>query len=419
MTGRADRARAGEAGPAAGNATGGQDSAPARSRSPRWLQTAAAWSWRLIAVGVAVYFGARVVSALRIVVLPCGAALLFTALLQPLAARLRRTGMPALAATWCTLLAAIAVLAGAGTLIANRVSSEYGTLVNQLAHTTRQLQHYLVTGPFHVRQRTLQQLSNTILHWLNSHRSVVAGTVVTGGRIALEIAAGVVLTLFVTFFLIKDGDRIWRWITGGLRPQARARAERAGRAAWQTLVYYIRGTVLVAAIHAAVIGVALLIIGVPLVGPLVVLVFVASFVPLIGILIAGVVAILVTIATKGLIAAVVLLVIFVVENQVESHLLQPVVLGRIVRLHPLAIILVLAVGEVVGGIAGAIVAVPTAAALYRALPLLRDTADSEPAGGEAAGGEPAGGEPAGGGDGAQDEASAGDADGPGRGPPSR
>ena len=406
MTGRWDWARPRRGAPAAGtpadtpaDTPAGRPETPAASRAPRWLQTAGAWSWRLIAIGVVVYFGAQVISALRIVVLPCVAALLLTALLQPLAARLRQAGMPALAATWCTLLVAIAVLAGAGTLIANRVSNEYGTLVNELAHTTKKVENWLVTGPFQVRKQTLQQLSNSILHWLSSHRSAVAGTVVTGGRIVLEISAGVVLMLFITFFLIKDGDRIWRWITGALSPPALGRAERAGRAAWQTLVYYVRGTVLVAAIHAVVIGSALLIIGVPLVGPLVVLVFIAAFLPLVGILIAGVVAILVTLAAKGLIAAIVLLIVFVVENQVEGHLLQPLVMGRIVRLHPLAIILVLAVGEVVGGIAGAIVAVPTAAALYRAVPLLRDPVDSTASGPdeEVAAGERVAGRASGGG----------------------
>jgi len=397
MTGRWDwaRPRRGAASVNSTDSTESRPETPDAPRVPRWLQATGAWAWRLIAIGVALYFGARVLSALRIVVLPCVAALLLTALLQPLAARLRQAGLPALAATWCTLLAAVAVLAGAGTLIADRVSTEYGTLVTELAHTTKKAEMWLVAGPFHVHQVTLQQLSNTILHWLNTHRSFVEGTVVTGGRIALEIAAGVALMLFVTFFLIKDGDRIWRWLTGTLSTPALARTERAGRAAWQTLVYYVRGTVLVAAIHAVVIGLALAIIGVPLIGPLVALVFVAAFLPIVGILIAGVVAILITIATKGLIAAVVLLIIFVLENQIESHLLQPVVLGRIVRLHPLAIILVLAVGEVVGGIPGAIVAVPTAAALYRAVPMLRDQPDGPVDSPDGEGGGPAARHPAG------------------------
>ena len=128
----------------------------------------------------------------------------------------------------------------------------------------------------------------------------------------------------------------------------------------------------IAAIHTVVIGVTLLLLRVPLVGPLTVLVFLASFVPLVGILVAGFVSILVTFGTKGLVAAVILLGVFIVANQLESHLLQPQIIGRMVRLHPLAIILVLAVGGVVGGIPGAVVAVPTAAAITRAWPLLRD-----------------------------------------------
>ena len=133
----------------------------------------------------------------------------------------------------------------------------------------------------------------------------------------------------------------------------------------------MRGTVAVAAIHAVVIGFALWILGVPLLIPLVILVFLAAFIPLVGILVAGALAVAVTLGTRGWIAALALVVVFILENQLESHLLQPLVVGRMVRLHPLAIILVLAVGGIVAGIPGAIVAVPTAAALTRAVPYLR------------------------------------------------
>ena len=355
-----------------GGASTGESGSGRRPRAPRWLEVAAAWGWRLVVVGFVIYAGARLVSALRIVVLPCVGALLVTALLQPLAARLRRLGMHPLAATWCTLLLAIGVVAGAVTLIGIKVSQEYATLTNQLSRTTRELEHGLETGPFHVRPSSIQQLSNNLLNWFNGHRSLVAGTVVTGGKIATEILAGLILMLFITFFLIKDGDRIWRWLTGSLSTGGLQRADRAGRAAWQTLVYYIRGTVVIASIHAVVIAVTLLLLRVPLVGPLTVLVFLASFVPLVGILVAGFVSILVTFGTKGLAAAVILLGVFIVANQLESHLLQPQIIGRMVRLHPLAIILVLAVGGVLGGIPGAVVAVPTAAAITRAWPMLRD-----------------------------------------------
>jgi predicted PurR-regulated permease PerM len=177
--------------------------------------------------------------------------------------------------------------------------------------------------------------------------------------------------LFVTFFLLKDGARIWAWLIRVFGQDGAVRADRAGRAAWLAVVYYIRGTVLVAATHALVIGATLAITGVPLVAAMAVLVFLASFIPLIGLLLAGALVILLTLATKGWIAAVIVLAIFVGEDQLESHLLQPLVVGRIVRLHPLAVILVLGVGSVVAGIPGAVVAVPIAAAINRAVPELR------------------------------------------------
>jgi predicted PurR-regulated permease PerM len=147
--------------------------------------------------------------------------------------------------------------------------------------------------------------------------------------------------------------------------------DRAGRAAWLAVVYYMRGTVAVAAIHAIVIGIVLWIMGAPLALPLAVLVFLAAFVPLVGLLVAGALAILVTLAAKGWVDAVVLLGILVLEDQLEAHLLQPQVVGRVIRLHPLAVILAIAVGSVLAGIPGAVVAVPIVAVITRALPALR------------------------------------------------
>ncbi len=304
-------------------------------------------------------------------VIPCAGAVLLTALLQPLAARLHRAGLPMMAATWCTLLGAVIVLAGTITLVTIRVRAEYAGLVIQVRHTSHQVQAWLAGPPLHLKTTSLQTSSNKLLTYLGQHKSLVAGTVLTGGQIVFEVLGGIVLMLFVTFFLIKDGSRIWAWLTSALGADSSQRANRAGRAAWQAVVFYVRGTVLVAAIHAVVIGSALTIMGAPLVAPLAVLVFLAAFIPLVGILFAGSVVILITLATKGWIAAVILLGIFIAENQLESHLLQPQVVGRIIRLHPLAIILVLAVGGIVAGIPGAVVAVPVAAAITRAVPELR------------------------------------------------
>jgi predicted PurR-regulated permease PerM len=344
---------------------------PEQKRVPSWLQTGAAWSWRLLLLAVAIYLIARVLGILYIVVVPCVAALLLTAVLQPLTSRLRRAGLPALAATWVTLLIAALVLGGLVLLVANRVSADYPTVLAEAKHTSAQVQSWLAGPPFHVKNSNVQKFLNNIPSYLSKHKSLVEGTVVTGGKIATEFFGGLVLMLFVTFFLIKDGERIWNWLLGAMRTQTARRMDRAGHASWLVLVYYMRGTVAVAAIHAVVVGVALSIMGVPLALPLAVVVFVAAFVPLVGLLVAGALAILVTLATKGWVDAVILLGILVIEDQLEAHLLQPQVVGKMIRLHPLAVILSLAAGGVLAGIPGAVVAVPIVAVITRALPELR------------------------------------------------
>jgi len=353
-------------------------SAEQASPVPSLLRNAAAWSWRLLLVAAVAYVAFKIADALRLVVIPLIAALLLCALLQPLTAVLRRAGLPPLAATWCTVLAALAVLVGVATLIASRVRADYPRLASEFRNTVHEVQSYLRGPPFRIKGIRLDELSHKLLDYLAKHKSLVAGTVVTGGKYFLEILTGLILTFFITFFLLKDGRKIWTWMVSGLRPWARRRALLAGDAAWHALVSYIRGTTMVAAIHALIIGLALWLIGVPLVVPLIILVFLAAYIPLVGILVVGALAIVITLATKGLAAALILLAVFLAENQVESHLLQPLVVGRVVRLHPLAIIMVLAVGGIVAGVPGAIVAVPVAAVVSYAWPYLRGDHDQDP-----------------------------------------
>ncbi|HYB16901.1 MAG TPA: AI-2E family transporter [Streptosporangiaceae bacterium] len=356
----------------------GRRNMPEQSRVPSWLQTAAAWGWRLLLIAIVIYLIARLLGILYIVVVPCVAALLLTALLEPLTARLSRSGLPRLAATWVTLLIAAVVLGGLIALVANRASADYPTLVAEAKHTATQVESLLSGAPFHVKSSNVRKFLNDIPGYLSRHKALVEGTVVTGGKIAFEFFGGLVLMLFVMFFLIKDGERIWKWLLGAVRTPTAKRMDRAGRAAWVVLVYYMRGTVAVAAIHAVVIGLVLWIMGVPLAFPLAVLVFLAAFVPLVGLLAAGALAILVTLATKGWVDAVILLVILVLEDQLEAHLLQPQVVGRVIRLHPLAVILALAVGAVLAGIVGAVVAVPIVAVITRAVPELRRSEPGDP-----------------------------------------
>jgi predicted PurR-regulated permease PerM len=354
------------------------DGSPERGRVPGWLQTGAGWSWRLLILAAAIYLVARVLAVLSIVVVPCIVALLLTALLQPLTARLRRAGLPALAATWVTLLIVAIVFGGLVMLIAARVSAEYPALVDQSRHTITQIESLLAGPPFHLNSNSVHRFLSNIPGYLSKHKSLVEGTVLTGGKIASEVFGGLVLMLFVLFFLIKDGERIWDWLLGAMRTGTARRWDRAGHASWLALVYYMRGTVAVAAIHAVVVGVVLSVMGVPLALALALLVFLAAFVPLIGLLVAGALAILVTLAANGWVDAVILLGVLVIEDQLEAHLLQPQVVGRVIRLHPLAVILALAVGAVLAGIAGAVVAVPVVAVITRALPELRRREPGDP-----------------------------------------
>lgn len=359
-------------------------------RVPWVLRVAGAWSWRLLLVGAAAYLVARILGYLAVVTIPCVAALLITALLQPVTARIRRAGLGRVSATWLTLLLALIIVGGLAALIGIRANAEVPRLASQVVHSARDLQDWLSSGPLHFRQQQVDSALNTLLTALDKQAAALPGTVVTGAGIVIEVLAGFVLLLFVTFFLIKDGDRIWSWFCEKCGPNAGARIDRAGRTAWLTLTYYVRGTVIIAAVHGIVIGIVMLIMGIPLWAPLAVLIFLGSFVPLAGIVVTGGLSVLVTLGTKGWIAAVILVGVITLEAQLEGHLLQPLVVGRMIRLHPLAVILSIATGTYVAGIPGAVIAVPLVAMAYRAWPELRrglggDTGTPGPAAGAMAG----------------------------------
>lgn len=343
---------------------------------PPALAAAAAWCWRLIGIGIVVYAVVRIVDMLRIVVLPCAIALLLCALLNPVTSRLRRW-MPSLAATWLTMLGALAVLGAVGTFVGVQANDQFPRLVSQVQATAKDVQHWLVTGPLHLKSSQLQSLVDELLRQLQQQRGRLVSTAFTGATVAGEVLAALVFMLFVTFFLLKDGAGIWNWLIGGFG-RHRHRVDRAGRAAWETLSQYVHGTVIVATIHAVVIAITLIIMGVPLVAPLAVVVFFGSFIPIIGILVAGALAMLVVFSAKGGVAALVFLGVLVIEQQLEGHVLQPLVVGRWVRFHPLAIILAITVGGVLGGIPGAAVAVPTAAVIYRVWLALRGSPEPTP-----------------------------------------
>ena len=262
------------------------DQKQGRPNVPPLLAAVADYCWRLIVIGVVVYALFKMMGRLHVVLLPVAVALLLCALLNPITDRLRKAGLPSLGATWLTMLLALAVLGGIGTWVGIRANDETPTLLNEVKNTSKQVQHWLTHGPLHLKNTQLQSWTNSATTYLENRRGQLAGTAVQAGTMVAEVAAGIVFMFFVTFFLLKDGALVWRWLISGTG-RYHTRVDRAGRAAWQTLSQYIHGTVMVAAIHAIVIAFTLWILGVPLLAPLAVLVFFGSFIPIVGILVAG------------------------------------------------------------------------------------------------------------------------------------
>ncbi|MCA2223924.1 AI-2E family transporter [Nonomuraea aurantiaca] len=347
-------------------------------RGPLWglvpptLAKLAAWCACLILIGVVANYVVGIVVLMHLIALPVAVALLLTALLFPLTRRLRGMGLRPIYATWVTMLVAFAVVGGTGWVIGVRANEEFPGLVKQVQRTAKTMEGWLYTGPLHVRPNQLSNWVDDIANLVTEQQRQITTTVLAGTVVLLEVLAATVLLLFVTFFLLKDGDRIWAWFLkefGTVAP----RVDRAGRTAWVTLSHYVQGTVAVAAVHGILMGIVLAVMGVPLWAALAVLIFLASFIPIVGIFFAGAVATLVTLGAKGPIYALVFVGILIVEQQLENHVLQPLIVGRALHFHPLAIIMVLSVGGILAGIAGAIVAVPIAAILYRSVPeLFRD-----------------------------------------------
>ncbi|MBG0829170.1 AI-2E family transporter [Planomonospora sp. ID67723] len=335
---------------------------------PRSLVVSGGWAVWLVVVAAAGYVLLQMVVRLRLVVLACVVALLLATVLRPPAVWLMRR-MPRLAATWLVLFAALLVIGVVGWLIGRGAAAEFPALADRLVESVRQLRDLLAR--LGVPAEQLARADDQALEALRRQLGKAGGVTAVAGRI-VEFLAGTVLAIFIAFFLIKDGDRLWRWLVDRLPERLRERVDRAGGASWSVLRHYIQGTLVIASIHAVVLGLAMVLLGVPLALPLAVIIFFGSFIPFIGSLVAGSLAVVVALGARGPAIGLVLLIVLLVENQLEEHVLEPWVMGGYVRVHPLVIGLALSSGTILGGVAGALVSVPlTAIAYYGGRELLR------------------------------------------------
>jgi predicted PurR-regulated permease PerM len=339
---------------------------------PPALALAAAWSWRLLVVGAAVWFAVTFVAHLAVVWVPIVLSLLLAALLKRPTLWLRRR-LPRSAAGLLVVVGALLVIAGVGYLISMRVAGQSQQLVTQAQDVLARLQNRIgsLPGIGAGGGSVVSKLSS----YVQSHSGTILSGAFTAGTYAVEFVTGLVLTFFLTLFLLIDGDRMWAWLVRLLPRRAQPGTNGAGYAAFRVLSGWITGTAIIALIHGVVIGVTLWLLGTPLVVVLAFLVFIGSFIPIVGAFVFGGFAVLVTLVTQGLPAGVILLAVLVVENLLEGHVYQPLIMGRTVRLHPVAILLGLAVGGLLAGIMGAIIAIPLIGALHAAVKYLAGIED--------------------------------------------
>ncbi|HSH60804.1 MAG TPA: AI-2E family transporter, partial [Acidimicrobiales bacterium] len=325
------------------------------------LDRAAAFTWRSLVVAAGVAVVVLALAHLRILVLPLIVALLLATVLVPPVDRLQRAGVPRMVAVWLVMLGSLGLLVGLGVLVAPTVSDEFGDLGPTVQEGIDEVQNWLVEGPLELSREEIDRFRTQIVDQVRASGGSIASGVLAGAILAGEVITGLLLVLVLVFFFVKDGEKMCRYGLDQVRAENQELLGALGRRVWATIGGYVRGIALVGVADAVIIGIGLLVIGVPLVLPLSLLVFFGAFFPLVGAVVAGTVAVLVALVSGGPGDALLALGVVVIVQQVEGDVLAPLVLGRAVRLHPVVIIGALTAGAVIGGVIGAFLAVPVAA----------------------------------------------------------
>nr|WP_232017187.1 AI-2E family transporter [Gordonia insulae] len=329
-----------------------------RAKVPPLVRATAEWGWRLLVIVASAYVLLRVFHEFEEVLVPVALAILGAAMLVPVVDFLDRKGVPRSLAVVVTMVVALALLASILTFVVQETIRGFPDLTKQITVTIDRTREWLVDGPFNVDDEQVRNLGNDFTDFLQHNQDKLTSGALATATTATEIITGALLAVFLLIFFLYGGGQIWTFVTKVVPHGTRGRVRAAGTAGFGTLVGYVRATVAVAFVDALGIGVGLAILGVPLALPLASLVFLGAFIPIVGALATGTLAVMVALVTQGWIAAVIALAIVVGVMQLESHVLQPFLLGRSVRLHPVAVVLGIAAGIVSAGIVGGLLAVP-------------------------------------------------------------
>jgi predicted PurR-regulated permease PerM len=342
---------------------------------PRVLQVSAALGWRLLVVVAALYVIGWAISYVAAVVVPVAVALLLAALLSPAVHWLQVRRVPRGVATALVLVGGLAVLGGVLAFVVVTFVRGVPDLGSQLTTSINDIAEWLRNGPLQLSDTQLNTFQTQIVDTLSANQAAITAGALTTAATVGEVLTEFLLVVFTLIFFLHGGMGVWRFLLGVVPVGARTRVDVAGRRGLAALVSYVRATAAVAVVDAVAIGIALAVLGIPLAVPLAALVFLGAFIPIIGAVVAGGVAVLIALVAEGLVSALIVLGVVIAVMQLESHVLQPLLLGRAVKLHPLAVVLSIATGLVVGGIAGALLAVPLLAVLNSGVRSLMSPAD--------------------------------------------
>lgn len=338
---------------------------------PWGMRVAAEASWRLLLLAGMLWVLMKVISEVRLVVLAFAAAMLVTALLQPFVVRLRRLGLPRGLATAVTAILGFVVIGLVGWFVVWQVMENLDDLSDRVRDGINELKLWALDSPFHVTEKQINDIAKNLSETIGTNTEQITSAGLQGVTVLVEVLTGILLAMFSTLFLLYDGKRIWNWTLGLVPAAARPGVAGAGPRAWRTLTAYVRGTVLVALIDAIFIGLGIYFLDVPMAVPLAVFIFLFAFIPLVGAVVSGALAVVVALVTQGVFSALMVLLVVLAVQQIEGHVLQPFILGRAVRVHPLAVVLSVAAGGLVAGIGGAVVAVPLVAVTNTAVGYLK------------------------------------------------
>ncbi len=331
---------------------------------PQSLVVAAAWSWRLIVVIAALAILVAVLRTISVVVVPLSVALLLSVLLWPAVRTLtNRTPLTRGVSALVMVVALISFVVGLLTLTGTQIASGMSDMRASAEQGLTQITDWLRDGPLGLSGEQLESYLTRLQDSVQQNQSALTSGVLAVGTSAGHFLIGMLVSLIATFFFLAEGDKIWRFVVRMMPRPAQEPTYQASRRGWVSLGAYARTQVLVAAVDAVGIGLGALILGLPFVVPLTLLVFLASFVPIVGAIFSGAVAVLVALVVKGPVVALIMLGVVLLVQQVESHVLQPFLMGKAVALHPLAVIAAVAIGSFLLGIVGALFAVPFLAVL--------------------------------------------------------